>query len=69
MKSSFSSLLGTLPRGAHTLQQIKTAGVSVRKEDRAKLNTSNQLKLSQLARAGGMDKFSFGKVGSDLKAV
>jgi hypothetical protein len=47
--------------------------VSVKKEDRARLNTSNLLKLSQSGREGGTDKFAFfeadGKVGSDFKAV
>ena len=73
MKSSFSNLLGTLTRGAHTLHQIKTTGVSVKKEDRGKLSTSDLLKLSKAAREGGVDNFSFfeadRKVGRNFKAV
>ena len=47
--------------------------MSVKKEDRGNLSTSDLLKLSNAAREGGVDKFSFfeadGKIGSDFKAV
>ena len=69
---NFSSLLGVIPRGARTIQEVTAAGVSVKKELRVKFSTSDQLKLSKSAREGG-DKFSFfettGSIGSDFKAV
>ena len=47
--------------------------MSIKKELRSKLSTSDQLKLSKSAREGGSDKFSFfettGSLGSDFKAV
>ena len=73
MKISFSSMMGTIPRGARTQQEVSAAGVSIRKEERSNLSVSDQLKLSKAAREGGSDKFSFfetdGKIGSEFKAV
>ena len=69
----FVSILGAIPRVARTVQEVTAAGVSVKKELRSKLSTSDQLKLSKSAREGGSDKFSFfetdGKIGSEFKAV
>ena len=73
MKISFSSMMGTIPRGARTQKEVSAAGVSIRKEERSNLSVSDQLKLSKAAREGGSDKFSFfetdGKIGSEFKAV
>ena len=70
---SFSSLLGEVPRSVQTVQEVASAGVSVKKELRTKLSTSDQLKLSKSARGGGSNKFAFlettGLLGSDFKAV
>ena len=38
---------------ARTAQEVTAAGVSVKKELRSKLSTSDQLKLSKSAREGG----------------
>ena len=58
---------------ARTAQEVTAAEVSVKKELRSKLSTSDQLKLSKSAREGGSNKFSFfetsGSLGSDLKLV
>ena len=58
---------------ARTAQEVTSAGVSVKKELRSKLSTSDQLKLSKSAREGGSDKFAFfetsGSLGSDFKSV
>ena len=47
--------------------------MSVKKDLRTKLSTSDQLKLSKSARDGGSDKFSFfetlGSIGNDFKDV
>ena len=56
MKISFKSLLGTVPRGVRTVGEIVAAGVSVKKEDRKNLSTSDRLKLTKSAREGGMEK-------------
>ena len=70
---NFTSVLGTIPRGARTLQEVAAAGFSVKKDLRTKFSTSDQLKLSKLAIEGGRDKFSFfetsGSIGNDFKAV
>ena len=70
---TFTSVLGVIPRGARTVQEVAAAGVSIKKELRTKLSTSDQLKLSKSAREGGSNKFSFfvtsGSIGNDLKAV
>ena len=58
---------------ARTAQEVTTAGVSVKKDPREKLSTSDQLKLSKSAREGGSDRFSFfetsSSLGSDFKSV
>ena len=73
MKLSFKSVLGAVPRGARSVSDIIAAGVTVKKEARAGLSTSDKLKLSKAAREGGEDKFTFfesdGKVGGDFRAV
>ena len=52
MKISFKSLLGTVPRGIRTVGEIVAAGVSVKKEERKNLSTSDKLKLAKSAREG-----------------
>jgi len=70
---NFTSLLGVIPHRVRTIQEFSADGVSVKRELRFKLSTSDQLKLSKSAREGGSDKFSFfettGSIGSDFKAV
>ena len=67
------SILGVIPRGARTIQEVSAAGVSVKKELRTKLSTSDQLKLSKSAKEGGSDKFAFfeatGLIGAEFKSV
>ena len=53
MKLSFKSLLGVVPRGARSIGDIVVAGVSVKKEKRTNLSTSDKLKLAKVAREGG----------------
>ena len=73
MNLTFKNLLGVIPRAARTVGQIVAAGVSVKKEERTKLSTSDKLKLANASREGGEDKFTFfesdGKVGGDFRAV
>ena len=73
MKLSFKSVLGAIPRGSRSVTDIVAAGVTVKKDARAGLSTSDKLKLSKAAREGGEDKFTFfesdGKVGGDFRAV
>ena len=73
MNLTFKNLLGVAPRGARSIGEIVAAGVSVKKESRTTLSTSDKLKLAKAAREGGPDKFTFfesdGKVGGDFRAV
>ena len=70
---SFKSLLGVVPRGAHTLSDVVATGISVKRTDRDSLSTSDKLKLAKSAREGGRDKFTFfetdGKSGSNFRAA
>ena len=70
---SFKSLLDVIPRGARTVREVSSAGVSVKRNDRASLSTSDKLKLAKVARDGGENTFIFfetdGKWGSDFRAV
>jgi len=73
MKLSFKSIMGTILCGSRTQREVSATGVSITKEDRTFLNTSDQLMLSKEVREGGSDNFSFfqsdGKIGSEFKAV
>ena len=73
MKFSFKSLLGTVPKGARSVRDVVAAGVSVKKEERTNLSTSDRLKLAKAAREGGTNKFTFfesdGQTGGDFRAV
>ena len=70
MKISFKSLLGTVPRGSRSVQEVT---LSIKKEDRVKITPSNQLRLSEKAREKGADKFVFiqesEEPGGDFKVV
>jgi hypothetical protein len=59
--------------GARSVRDVVAAGVSVKKEERNNLSTSNRLKLARAAREGGTDKFTFfesdGQTGGDFRAV
>ena len=59
-------MLGSVPRGARTVQGVKLVGVSVKKEDRTKLSPSNQLKLSEKAREGGSYNFVVVQANTEL---
>ena len=54
-----TELLGKNPSEARIPEDMQSAGVSVRKEKRDALSTSDRLKLSKSAREGGNDKFTF----------
>ena len=59
MKLTFKSLLGVIPRGARSVGEIVAAGVSVRKEERTNLSTTDKLKLAKAAREGGSTNSPF----------
>ena len=67
MKFSFKTLLGAVPASVRKHGEVAAAGVSVKKEDRGSLSTSDKLKLARSAREGSTNKFSFfesdGQVG------
>ena len=71
--TSFASILGVIPRGARTIQEVVAAGVSVKKELRTKISTSDRLKLSTSAREEGSNNFVFfeatGSIGTEFKSV
>ena len=73
MKLSFKSLMGSIPKGGQTADQVTAAGVTVRKKDRPSFSTSDKLKLSRAAREGGIDKFCFfetdGRTVGDFQTV
>ena len=73
MKLSFKALLGSIPKGGQTENQVSAAGVYVKKEDKSSLITSDKLKLSQAAREGGAEQFCFldtdGKTSGDFQTV
>ena len=50
MKFSFKTLLGALPASTRTHGEVVAAGVSVEKEDRSSLSTSDKLKLARSAK-------------------
>ena len=50
MELTFKSLLGVVPLGARTVGEMVTAGVSVKKEERTNLSTSDKIKLEKVAR-------------------
>ena len=52
MKVLFKSLMGLLPKTRRTESDVLAAGVSINKEARAPLLTSEKLKLSNAARGG-----------------
>ena len=58
MKFSFKTLLGAVPASARTHGEVTAAGVSVKKEDRGSLSTSDKVKLARSAREGSANKFS-----------
>ena len=49
MKLTFKSLLGVIPWGAKSVGGIVVAGVSVEKEERMNLSTTDKLKLAKAA--------------------
>jgi len=59
MRFLFKSLMGSLTSAQWTESEVTAAGVSIKKEDRGKLSTSDMLKLSKAAREGGADTFMF----------
>ena len=73
MKVSFTTMMGAIPRGMRTAADVSAAGVSVKKERRSALSSSDQIKLSRNAREGGSEVFTFfetdGSIGSDFRTV
>jgi len=70
---TFTPILGTVPQGGRTLQDVAAARVSVKKYLMIELITLDQLKLSKAARDRGSVRLVFfetsGSIGSDFKAV
>ena len=70
---SFRTLMGSMPTTQRSASEVTAAGVTIKKEDRQSLSTSDQLKLSKAAREGGIDKFTFfasdGKLVNDFQTV
>ena len=70
---NLTDLIGRAPIDARTVEDVQSAGVSVRKDKRDELSTSDRLKLSKSAREGGGDKFTFfvtdGTASNDFKSV
>ena len=70
---NLTDLIGRSPTYARTVEDVQSAGVSVRKDKRDELSTSDRLKLSESAREGGGDKFTFfvtdGTASNDFKSV
>ena len=69
----FCVTIGGYSKGARSIQEVFAIEVSVKKELRTKVSTSDQLKLSKQSREGRSDKFSFsesiGSIESDFKAI
>jgi len=62
MKLTFKSLLGVIARGARSVGEMVTAGVSMKKDDRTNLSITDKLKLAKAARKRrGVDKFTVSK--------
>ena len=70
---NITDLIGRSPIDARTVEDVQSAGVSVRKDKRDELSASDRLKLSKAAREGGGDKFSFfvtdGTASNDFKSI
>ena len=70
---NLTDLIGKSPTDARTVEDVQSAGVSVRKDKRDELSTSDRLKLSKSAREEGGDKFTFfvtdGTASNDFKSV
>ena len=53
MKFSFKFLLSTVPHGSRYASKVVAARLSVRKEERKNLSTSNRLNMVKAAKEGG----------------
>ena len=58
--------MGTVPCGARTIEVVTAVCVSVKKERRATLSTSDQIKLSRSAREGEVRNLPFSKLMEKL---
>ena len=71
--SSFLDLMGSVPTSRRSEIEVTAASVSIKKNDRVKLSTSDRLKLAKAAKEGGTDKFTFfasdGKLVNDFQTV
>ena len=54
---NITDLIGRSPIDARTVEDVQSAGVSVRKDKRDELSASDRLKLSKAAREGGVTNF------------
>ena len=65
--------MGSVPTNRRSENEVTAASVSIKKNDRAKLGTSDRLKLAKAAKEGGTDKFTFfasdGKLVNDFQTV
>ena len=71
--SSFLEVMGSVPTGRRSESEVTAASVSIKKNDRVRLGTSDRLKLAKAAKEGGTDKFTFfasdGKLVNDFQTV
>jgi len=68
-----SDFLGKSPDGISTVEEVQAADVSVQKDKRESLSTSDKIKLSKAARERESEKFAFfvtdGTAANDFKSV
>jgi len=68
---SFKYLIGSVPNDGRTESEVKAAVVTVKKEERISLSTSDKLELSKTAQEGGGKTFAFfetnGKIDGDFE--
>ena len=60
MRLSFKNIMGSMPTTTRqTESEVLAASVSIQKEARVALSTSDKLKLERAARSGGDNNFAF----------
>ena len=71
--SSFLDLMGSVPTSRRSEREATAASISIKKNNRVKLSTSDKLKLAKATKEGGTDKFIFfasdGKLVNDFQTV
>jgi len=70
---NLTDLIGKIPSEARSIEDVKSAEVSVRKDKRDALSTLDMMKPSKSAREGGSEKITFfvidGTASNDFKSV